>query len=76
MDRVFATNNTAKYQMEFYYPDLTSTGWCNQMLSYRYDLKVWNAPRQVANASSACETPVWTQTGNTWGYNNGSRTIV
>jgi len=76
VDRVFVTNNTAKYQMEFYYPDLDSTGWCNQMLSYRYDLKVWNAPRHVANASSACETPVWTQTGNTWGYNNGSRTIV
>ena len=73
VDRVFVVNNTQKYQIEYYYPDLNSTnGWCNQMLSYRYDLQVWNPPRQVSSASSACETPVWT--GNT--YNNGSRTVV
>ena len=76
VNRVFVINNTQKYQIEYYYPDLNSTGYCNQMLSYRYDLQVWNAPRQVANASSATETPVYTLTGNTWSYNNGSRTVV
>ena len=73
---IFVINNTEKYQIEYYYPDLNSTGWCNQMLSYRYDLNIWNSPRQVSKASMACETPVWTQTGNTWNYNNGSRTVV
>lgn len=76
VDRIFVTNNTEKYQIEFYYPDLTSTGWCNQMLSYRYDLQIWNPPRQVHNASMACETPVWSQSGNVWSYNNGSRCVV
>ena len=31
-DRVFMVNNTSKNQIEIYYPDLNSTGWCNQML--------------------------------------------
>jgi hypothetical protein len=53
-------NNSAKYQIEIYFPDLTSTGLCNQMISYRYDLDVWNPPRQVVNAVSATESPVWT----------------
>ena len=73
VDRVFVINNTQKYQIEYYYPDLNSTdGWCNQMLSYRYDLQIWNPPRQVSSASSVCETPVWTDST----YNNGSRTVV
>jgi hypothetical protein len=76
VDRVFAINNTQKYQMEWYYPDLTSTGTCNQMISYRYDLQIWNPPRAVTNALSACETPVWNLNGNIWSYNNGSRTVV
>lgn len=76
VDRVFVINNTQKYQIEYYYPDLDSTGWCNQMLSYRYDLSIWNPPRQVSNASMACETPVWTQNNGYWTYNNGSRTVV
>jgi hypothetical protein len=50
-------NNTHKYQIEIYYPDLNSTGQCNQMLSYRYDLDVWNPPRQVSAATAACEAP-------------------
>ena len=76
VDRVFVINNTQKYQIEYYYPDLTSTGHCNQMISYRYDLLIWNPPRQINQATMACETPVWTETGNTWAYNNGSRTVV
>jgi hypothetical protein len=50
-------NNTEKYQIEIYYPDLTSTGQCNQMLAYRYDLKVWQPPRQVSQATMATEAP-------------------
>jgi len=56
-DRVFMVNNTQKYQIEIYYPDLTSTGWCNKMLSYRYDLQIWNAPKTIQNACMGTESP-------------------
>lgn len=56
-DRIFMVNNTQKNQIEIYYPDLTSTGWCNKMLSWRYDLQVWNAPKDVDFACDACEAP-------------------
>lgn len=57
--RTFMVNNTQKNQIEIYYPDLNSTGWCNKMLSYRYDLKIWNAPRDVDNACMGTEGPVF-----------------
>jgi len=56
-NQIFMINNTSKYQVEIYYPDLTSTGQCNQMLAYRYDLKVWQPPRQVSQATMATEAP-------------------
>jgi hypothetical protein len=56
-DRMFMVNNTQKYQIEIYYPDLTSTGWCNKMLSYRYDLQIWNAPKTIQNACMGTEGP-------------------
>jgi hypothetical protein len=56
-DRIFMVNNTQKYQIEIYYPDLTSTGWCNKMLSYRYDLQIWNAPKTIQNACMGTEGP-------------------
>jgi hypothetical protein len=56
-DRLFMVNNTQKYQIEIYYPDLTSTGWCNKMLSYRYDLQIWNAPKTVQDACMGTEGP-------------------
>lgn len=56
-DRVFMVNNTQKYQIEIYYPDLTSTGWCNKMLSYRYDLQIWNAPKTIQTACMGTEGP-------------------
>ena len=56
-DRIFMVNNTQKYQIEIYYPDLNSTGWCNKMISYRYDLNIWNAPKDIANACMATEGP-------------------
>jgi len=55
--RTFMVNNTQKNQIEIYYPDLTSTGWCNKMLSYRYDLQIWNAPKNISNACMATEAP-------------------
>ncbi len=58
-DRLFMVNNTQKYQIEIYYPDLTSTGWCNKMLSYRYDLNIWNAPKDIEDACMGCEAPVF-----------------
>ena len=61
-DRVFMVNNTQKYQIEIYFPDLTSTGWCNKMLAYRYDLQVWNAPKDIQNACMGTEGPVFTGT--------------
>jgi hypothetical protein len=59
-NQIFMINNTAKYQVEIYYPDLNSTGQCNQMLAYRYDLKVWQPPRQVQKATMATESPRFT----------------
>ena len=56
-DRLFMVNNTQKYQIEIYYPDLTSSGWCNKMLSYRYDLNIWNAPKTIQNACMGTEGP-------------------
>jgi hypothetical protein len=55
--RTFMVNNTQKNQIEIYYPDLTSSGWCNKMLSYRYDLQIWNAPKDISNACMATEAP-------------------
>jgi hypothetical protein len=76
-DRVFLVNNTQKNQIEIYYPDLDSTGWCNQMISYRYDLGIFNPPRQVANASHACEAPVWTELpDSSYDFNQASRTVT
>ena len=71
-ERMFMVNNTQKYQIEIYYPDLTSTGWCNKMLSYRYDLQIWNAPKDVQNACMGAEGPVFTGGA----FKKASRTVV
>jgi len=77
-DRVFLINNTQKSQIEIYYPDLDSdTGWCNKMLAYKYNLDVFNAPRDVSDASHATESPVYQEFPNaTMGFNDASRTVV
>lgn len=54
--RTFMVNNTFKNQIEIYFPAGTSE-FCNQMISYRYDLNVWNPPRNIADAVSAVESP-------------------
>jgi len=56
-NQLFMQHNSSKYQIEIYYPDLTSTGQCNQMLAYRYDLDCWQAPRAVTKATQATEAP-------------------
>ena len=71
-NQIFLEHNSSKYQIEIYYPDLTSTGYNNKMISYRYDLDVWNTPRDVTNATMSTESPVWT--GNV--ANLASRTII
>ena len=80
-DRVFMETNTQKSQIEIYYPDSNAiNGVPNKMLSYRYDIDCWNAPRDVSNATMACESPIFINTGTsttaTWQTNNGSRCVV
>jgi len=71
-NQVFMINNSAAYQIEIYYPDLNSTGFCNKMISYRYDLDIWNPPKDVERAVEATEAPVYTANVP----NIASRTIV
>ncbi len=67
-DRVYMEVNSQKNQIEIYYttqPQYASAtnpivnGVPNRMLSYRYDLDCWNAPREVYSATMACESPIW-----------------
>jgi len=78
VDRVFVECNTEKNQVEIYYPDANAPagGVPNRMLSYRYDLDIWNAPRYVSKATYACESPVWYYNGSEWVYNTASRGMV
>ena len=70
-NRTFMINNTNQYQIEIFYPDLTSTGWCNKMISWRYDINVWNPPRTVDSACSATEAPIY----SSGAYNLAARTV-
>jgi len=72
IQHVHLVNNTKKNQVEIYYPSLSSSGYCDQMLSYRYDLKVWNAPKTINNSAMAVEAPVYN--GST--FNLASRCVV
>jgi hypothetical protein len=81
VDRVFMEVNTQRNQVEIYYPTVTAiNGVPNKMLSYRYDLEVWNAPRDVSSATLACESPIWSNATDSslpeWTNNYGSRTVV
>jgi hypothetical protein len=73
--QVFMVNNTRRNQIEIYFPDTTTiTGRCNKMISYRYDLDCWNPPRDVREACSACEGPIYdTVTGD---FQISNRTVV
>jgi hypothetical protein len=58
-NQVFVVNNTQRNIFEIYYPDLNSTGYCNKMLGYRYDLDIWNPPRDINNAVAGVEAPIY-----------------
>jgi hypothetical protein len=76
VDRVFMVINTQKNQVEIYYPDSDATaGVPNKMLSYRFDLDCWNAPRTVNSATFACESPKWIPNPET-NYSNRLATTV
>ena len=87
--RMFMEVNTQRNQVEIYYtskPEYASetnpvvNGVPNKMISYRYDLECWNAPREVSSATFACESPIWTEVADSsipnWINNEGSRTVV
>ena len=81
VDRVFMEVNTQRNQVEIYYPTVAAiNGVPNKMISYRYDLEVWNAPRDVSSATLACESPIWSNATDSslpeWTSNYGSRTVV
>lgn len=58
-NQVFLEFNAAYNQVEIYYPDLNSTGYCNKMISYRYDLDLFNPPRDVPLVIMATESPIF-----------------
>jgi hypothetical protein len=81
-DRAYMEVNSHKNQIEIYYTDSSAEfGVPNKMLSYRYDLDCWNPPRDVSNATFACESPTWFWKSGppeypVWDFNAASRTIV
>jgi hypothetical protein len=78
-DRIHMQVNTQKNQIEIYYPSkdkIVNDGVPNKMISYRYDIDCWNSPRDVTDATFACESPIYTYNGTYWIPNYGSRTLV
>jgi hypothetical protein len=76
-DRVFLEVNSQRSTVEIYYPDADATGGVpNKMLSYRYDLDVWNSPRTVSDASFSCESPIYEFNTPNWDPLLSSRTVV
>jgi hypothetical protein len=72
-NRVFMETNTQKSQIEIFYPDSSATGGTpNKMISYRYDIDCWNAPRDIDSGTFSTEAPVW---GN-GDFNPGTRCVV
>jgi hypothetical protein len=76
-DRVFMEVNSQRSQVEIYYPDQDAVnGVPNKMLSYRYDLDCWNAPRDVSSATFSCEAPIFDYNDPNWDPLLSSRTVV
>jgi len=80
-DRVFMETNSQRSQVEIYYPDSDAiNGVPNKMLSYRYDIDCWNAPRDISSATFSCESPIWRNVTDSalpqWIAEFGSRTVV
>jgi hypothetical protein len=83
VQQMFMEVNTQRNQVEIYYTakgfddDGNNPGGSpNKMISYRYDLDCWNPPRDVSEATFACESPVWSYTDPDWSNHEGSRTVV
>ena len=78
VDRLYMEVNTQKNQVEIYFTSIEedTDGVPNRMLSYRYDLDIWNAPREIDSGTFACETPVWSYNGSAWTADYGSRTVA
>ena len=80
-DRVFMETNTQRSQVEIYYTDRNKTvddGVPNKMISYRYDIDCWNAPRDISDATFSCESPIWLYDDilAEWYSADGSRTVT
>ena len=76
-DRVYMETNSQRSQVEIYYPDSNATdGVPNRMLSYRYDIDCWNAPREIDDATFSCEAPVYNYVDPDWIPLLSSRTVV
>jgi hypothetical protein len=78
-DKIFMEVNTNKNQIEIYYPTTAATnGVPNKMISYRYDLDVWNPPRDIGSAIASVESPVWYYDvgSSTWKNDPASRTVT
>ena len=76
-DRVYMETNSQRSQIEIYYPDSDAVdGVPNKMISYRYDLDCWNAPRDVSDATFSCEAPVFSGNTGNWDPLLSSRTVV
>jgi len=80
-DRVYMETNSQRSQIEIYYPDSNAIdGVPNRMLSYRYDIDCWNAPREINEATFSCEAPVYSNTTDSslpeWVPLLSSRTVV
>jgi hypothetical protein len=76
-NRVFVQINTQKNQVEIYYPTTAAqNGVPNKMLSYRYDLDIWNAPRDVSSATMTVESPIFTLIGGVWTFDYATRCVT
>ena len=81
-DRVYMEVNSQRSQIEIYYYTVDATrpelpvGVPNKMLSYRYDLDCWNAPRDVNSATFSCEAPIFEYNAPNWDPLLASRTVV
>lgn len=56
LDRVYLLHNSYKSRIEVYYPDQTSTGYCNKYISFDYTTGNWQSPVDVQSASIGIES--------------------
>jgi len=79
VDRIYMQANTQRNQIEIYYPTVNAVdGVPDKMISYRYDIDCWNAPRDVSSATMTAESPVryYDTALSQWRYNGATRTVI